>query len=105
VGNQYGWHHRHFGDFLRRVGCGLGRVAGDTAALIVIPKFFGLAVGAVSEHRRESQGKKSKSSEKARKERHREKNESDKVDVSACSWGKPHRFIRLCRDWYHMPQW
>src|SRR6266850_619855 len=43
VESQYGWHHQHT-DFLRRVVCGLRRVAGDTAALIVIPKFLGLAV-------------------------------------------------------------
>jgi hypothetical protein len=86
-GNQYGWHHHHADD-LRRVVCGLGRVFGNTAALVVIPKFLGLAVGAVSQHRRQGKGKKSKSSEKARKERHRERNRKRKQTEEA-ALGKP----------------
>jgi hypothetical protein len=65
--------HQHAND-VRRAGVCIGGAGGDTAALAIIPEFIGLALGAASHRRWKDQGEKSKSSEKARKERHCEKN-------------------------------
>lgn len=58
----------------RRARVGLGWVLGDTTALVVIPKFVGLAHRVASHHRRSDEGEKSKGGEKARKGRHGKKN-------------------------------
>jgi len=66
----------------RRAGVGRGRVLGNTTALVVIPKFVGLAHRVGSHHRRSDECEKSKGGEKARKAKHGKKNGGGKRATS-----------------------
>ena len=51
-GRSTRWRPQHTSSYSRRAGVGAGRALGDTAALVVIPKFVGLAHRVTSHDRR-----------------------------------------------------
>ena len=93
------WRYQHTSSHSRRAGVGLGWVLGDTTALVVIPKFVGLAHRVASHHRWSDKGEKSKGCEKARKARHSKKNGGGKRATSDRGNAERQRVNGLMSSW------